>query len=137
MPLPQADDHQITLRQQTVDQKTDVMRARVSRRKGERKLKILSEKGRIRPGTEIVMTRGLSDFQPDPADKRFQAHFTEDIKVVWEQDGKVYSLNKLNLKILEEETQKPQKSKQCTIYWSLAEDRDKTLSQLADEIAEE
>ena len=96
IPLPQASDYQVKIRG-----KAEAARvAQQTRQRREDTRLVLIRAGLIKPGTVLTLLPSYSGADPfDPGDRKHRAKFADDIharnNVVWEEDGKLYSLSGL------------------------------------------
>ena len=95
IPLPQASDYQVRIRGKAEA-------ARVAQQRGQRKeptKSVLIREGLIKPGTTITLLPFGGAESIDPGDAKHRARFTDDVwardNVIWEEDGKLYSLSGL------------------------------------------
>ena len=94
LPLPQASDYQIKIRQK-------VEAIRVAQQKRERTIQILSRSGLVKPGMLLtLLPSAIGNSSIDATQATYRARFADDVtrqkNVIWEQDGNLYSLSKLS-----------------------------------------
>ena len=131
IPLPQVSEYQVNIRGKAEA-------ARVAQQKRQRReltRTVLLREGLIKPGTVITLLPSFlqSEGQPiDPEAPECRAKFAEDLtNVVWEKDGKTYSLSKLCAHMKDECGFPFPSPANGYLYWSLEGD-DVDLATLAE-----
>jgi hypothetical protein len=134
LPLPEASDYLVKVRQ-----RVEETEAAVSRSRRERTLGTLMRVGLISPGTDIELDRrkltaGSDQLEEDMFKARFGTELNVRANVIWQHDGQAYSLSGLTERLRDEHgIPLPAGALNGYWYWKPANGTDKTLWEFAEE----
>ncbi len=131
IPLPQASDYQVKIRG-----KAEAVRvAQQTRQRKELTRTVLVRAGVVKPGTVITLLSSVPSPEDDSAElgaTKRRATFAQDgYNVIWEEDGKQYSLSGLCSHMRDEHGFRLPSPSNGYLYWSI-EGSDENLSSLAE-----